>query len=158
MRRAGQFFDAVRIYDRLAREAYARERVRAGVQMDVEAARALLSAQAPAKAQEHALRALRALVDRELPPRPVMPVIGRVGEAMDDAAAAQFREQVDELLMQHGLAAEASRRPGSTPPERQGRLPAQCPACYAPLRSDEVDWLASDRAQCSYCGQVVLAT
>lgn len=156
LRRAGEFLEAVRIYDRLAQEAYSRERIRAGVQMDVEAARTLLLAQVPAKAQEHARRALRALLDRELPPRPVMPVIDRIGEAMDDAEGAQFREQVDALLAGHGLSAEELRRPSPAAPERKGQLPAQCPGCYAPLRTDEVDWLASDRAQCPYCGQVVL--
>jgi len=40
--------------------------------------------------------------------------------------------------------------------QSRGRLPAQCPTCYAPLRTDEVEWVEADRVVCTYCGSVVL--
>ncbi|HLF87830.1 MAG TPA: hypothetical protein VI451_02710 [Anaerolineales bacterium] len=30
-------------------------------------------------------------------------------------------------------------------------LPARCPACGAPITTDEVIWLGADRAECPYC-------
>ena len=40
---------------------------------------------------------------------------------------------------------------------RVGRptLPIHCPACGAPLRPDEVDWLNDSTAECGYCGSPV---
>ena len=37
------------------------------------------------------------------------------------------------------------------------RLPETCPACNAPTRSDEVDWINASRAECDYCGNVMSA-
>jgi hypothetical protein len=34
-------------------------------------------------------------------------------------------------------------------------LPAQCPYCGGPLRSDQVEWIDAQRAECGYCGGVV---
>jgi len=36
-------------------------------------------------------------------------------------------------------------------PSSQAWLPARCPACGAPLLTNEVVWFASDRAECPYC-------
>jgi tetratricopeptide (TPR) repeat protein len=44
--------------------------------------------------------------------------------------------------------------PKTTPRE----LPAQCPSCGAPVRSDEVTWVDQTSAECPYCGSVVKAT
>ncbi len=40
-------------------------------------------------------------------------------------------------------------------PTSRGQLPAQCPNCGGPLRSDEVDWVDETSAECAYCGGVV---
>ncbi len=40
-------------------------------------------------------------------------------------------------------------------PFKKPLLPAQCPACGAPLRPDEVEWLDETTAGCGYCGSPV---
>ena len=49
------------------------------------------------------------------------------------------------------LMGEARKEPAlSTTP-----LPAACPGCNAPMRSDEVDWINPHSAECDYCGTVM---
>lgn len=40
---------------------------------------------------------------------------------------------------------------------KRGALPSACPHCGAPLRSDEVDWIDGQSAECSFCSGVVQA-
>lgn len=40
-------------------------------------------------------------------------------------------------------------------PDKRPTLPTHCPACGAPLRHDEVDWLDEAIAECGYCGSPV---
>lgn len=40
-------------------------------------------------------------------------------------------------------------------PARAPKLPTYCPACGAPLRPDEVEWLNDVTAECAYCGSLV---
>jgi hypothetical protein len=53
---------------------------------------------------------------------------------------------------------------GQVKPEQAGqpsftlRLPADCPRCGAPVRSDEVEWIDVGSIVCSYCGGVILTT
>ena len=43
------------------------------------------------------------------------------------------------------------------PSSPQAALPTLCPACSAPLRSDEVEWIDAQSAACAYCGSRVRA-
>jgi len=36
-------------------------------------------------------------------------------------------------------------------------LPTHCPSCGGPLRSDEVDWIDAQNAECAFCGSPVRA-
>lgn len=157
---AGREVEAAAIYERLASRAYDRNRLRPGVQMDLEAARAWLRAERLDAAQARALHALDALLDRDRLPGLVVPIAARIADAMeaqgDPDAAAAFREQVEARLAAHEISLDETGGASGHASERRGRLPDQCPSCYAPLRTDEVTWLESDRAQCSYCGSVVL--
>ena len=134
--------------------------MRAGVQMDLEATRAWLRAENFRAAQGRALHALDALLDRGQLPRVVMPIVERIASAVEaqgrSEEAAEFRAQVDARLEAHQADLDTIGNGSGRSERRRGRLPDQCPSCYAPLRSDEVEWLESDRVQCSYCGNVVL--
>ncbi len=158
---------AASIYVRLADEAYARGRIRPGVQMDIEATRAYLAAEEFDRAQARALHALKYLMAAGKLPHRVKPAVARIAAAMaargaEDAAHA-FRQRVEALLEAYGHSwDESADVPVSDPRSRggrlRGRLPAQCPSCTAPLRSDEVEWVEDDRAMCIYCGTIVLAS
>ena len=158
---------AASIYVRLADEAYAHERIRPGVQMDIEATRAYLAAEEFERAQARALHALEYLMAAGKLPYRVKPAVERIAAAMaaqgaEDAAHA-FRQRVEALLEAYGHSwdefTDASvGDPRSRGGRLRGRLPAQCPSCTAPLRSDEVEWVDDDRAMCTYCGSTVLAS
>jgi hypothetical protein len=66
----------------------------------------------------------------------------------------RYHEQAVELRAQ-GTALLGAQVKGPPPP--QAVLPTHCPACNAPLRFDEVEWLNNQSAECAYCGSVVRA-
>ena len=158
---------AAGIYVRLADEAYARGRIRPGVQMDIEATRAYLAAEELDRAQARALHALEYLLAAGKLPHRAKPAVERVIAAMaaqgaEDAAHA-FRQRAEALLEKYGhswdkLTDVPVGDPRSRGGQLRGTLPAQCPSCHAPLRSDEVEWVGDDRATCAYCGSIVLAS
>ena len=43
--------------------------------------------------------------------------------------------------------------PGAT--QQRGKLPAVCPKCGAPVRSDEVEWVDNSSAECDFCGTII---
>ncbi|MGC9349045.1 MAG: hypothetical protein ACP5JG_12950 [Anaerolineae bacterium] len=160
-RQDGDYVGAAQIYEKLAQEAYAEERLRPGAQMDLEATRAYIEAGDYGQAQGRALHALEAFLDQQRMPRVVMPLVARISDAMISHGtreqAEAFRAKVDDLLAAHGFTVDdLSSPPAPRSSEHRGRLPNQCPSCYAPLHPDEVAWLEPDRAQCTYCGSVVL--
>lgn len=159
--------EAARIYIRLADEAYARGRLRPAVQMDLEATRACLAGQDFAGAQTRALHALERLLVAGRHPHRVKPAVERIAAAMTaqgaEDQARDFRQRVAELLAAHGHSwddlAAAPDGPAALPATAShGRLAAQCPSCYAPLRPDEVEWVEVDRARCTYCGSIILTS
>jgi hypothetical protein len=75
----------------------------------------------------------------------------------------QFGMRTIDELNDHGLKKEAdeisawlkSVLPEATSfesPSKRPVLPTHCPACGAPLRPDEVEWLDEITAGCGYCG------
>jgi len=65
------------------------------------------------------------------------------------AEAQQVSDYLDELIP--GFAAPSTEKKAS----RRPALPAHCPACGAPLRPDEVEWVDDSAAVCEYCGSPV---
>ncbi len=155
---SGKFREAAAIYDRLSQEAYARGRLRPGLHMDLEAGRAYLQAADVDQAQKRARRAVQNALQIARPGlvMPLVEGITRHLEAQGDPEAARsFREEIEALLQEQrvapgGFIGEPRRAPRKT-------LPGHCPACHAPLRPDEVEWLADDRVSCPFCGSVVVA-
>ncbi len=156
LREQGDFLAAAAIYDRLAQEALARDRQRAGLQMTLEAARSYLRGAAGDEALKRARQAAEHA--RELGRPPLVAPLARwkvryLDEHGEAERAARFRAEMEDVLGQRvgrGPAAESA-------PAAARRLPASCPACRAPLYPEEVTWLAAERATCPFCGSVVLA-
>ncbi len=48
-------------------------------------------------------------------------------------------------------------QPAAPTPVQQGHLPAQCPGCGAPVRTDEVEWVDEQSAECPFCGSILIS-
>jgi len=117
----------------------------------LEAARCYVQLDNMDRADDHGLKALRLFIQarrplkvRRLVPK-MMAVLHRKGYPDE---AAKLRQEVDALL-------------GVLPGERavqQGSLPAKCPSCGGPVRSEEVNWIDPYSAECPYCGGIVKTT
>jgi tetratricopeptide (TPR) repeat protein len=126
--------------------------------LHLEAARCYLQLEDIDRADDHGLKALQLFIQarrpgkvRRLVPR-MMAVLRRKGYHDE---AEKLHQEVDALL-------------GALPGEKailwseravqRGSLPAKCPSCGGPIRSDEVNWIDSYSAECAYCGGIVKAT
>ena len=43
----------------------------------------------------------------------------------------------------------------AAPNEKRASLPTHCPDCGAPVRTDEVEWIDTETAECVFCGSPV---
>ena len=75
--------------------------------------------------------------------------------------AREALARIAAAMREHGLAGQASAIErhyasllnGGHRSNRQ--LPTECQRCFAPVRSDEVEWIDSASAECAYCGTVL---
>lgn len=152
---AGQPADAAQLFDQLAVKAEAHGHLRRAAHLHLEAARRLLMA-GDAHAATSPARAAMQLFTQ----------IGRFGRAeaiyqriVHELRARGANAEADalerDLRSQFGEAAPMP-APGSSPPPSRSRLPAQCPQCGGPVRSDEVEWIGDHSAECLYCGSVII--
>jgi hypothetical protein len=125
---------------------------RRAANLHAQAARAFADAREPVRALEQARAALTLFLQLQMPAR-----------------AVQFFTNITHLMANQGLqsAAQALQtefgariaglpapQPASAP-ELRGRLPAACPKCGGPVRSDEVSWIDQTSAECIYCGAIL---
>ncbi len=157
----GDFAQAAHIYQQLADEALSRGLLRPGAYMELEAARAWLLGRKPLEARAPALHVLELALEAKRPPHAALRVLKQISVALSTQGAEQeaeaLDEQVDRLLSEYHLRRE-SLEPEAESSQRTGQLPARCPSCYAPLHSDEVVWLEPGRAECPYCGSIILGS
>jgi hypothetical protein len=126
--------------------------------LHLEAARCYLQLDDIDRADDHGLEALhlfiqagRPLKVRRLVPR-MMAVLHRKGHQDE---AEKLRQEVEALL---GAPSGGRAVPLGKQAVQRGSLPAKCPSCGGPLRSDEVNWIDPHSAECAYCGGIVKAT
>lgn len=67
--------------------------------------------------------------------------------------ASGHSREADEIL----ALVETTVSPPAQPTTARATLPTHCPACGAPLRPDEAEWLDKQTAECPYCGSPVRA-
>ncbi len=81
--------------------------------------------------------------------------------------AAQFKARIVQHLREKGMTEEADifeketdlpAVPFQAADRSRARLPADCPKCGAPVRSDEVEWIDATSAECGYCGVTLQTT
>ena len=126
--------------------------------LHLEAARCYLQLDDIDRADDHGLKALQLFIQarrpakvRRLVPR-MMAVLHKKGYHDE---AEKLRQEVDALL---GALPGERAIPWGERGVQRGSLPAKCPSCGGPIRSDEVNWIDSHSAECAYCGGIVKAT
>jgi len=151
---------AARLYDQLAQLAEAHALPQRAARLTIQAARAWLAAGDAAAAVQRAERGLEVAIGLGYGLRAGQIVSGLIAEMRARGyaqAADELSRDLQTQLSQAGIDAAALGQPGLPAPGR-GSLPAHCPACGAPLRPDEVDWVDATSAECPYCGTIVKAT
>jgi tetratricopeptide (TPR) repeat protein len=68
-------------------------------------------------------------------------------------AASELQAWLDKTLKDHPEAIQAA----TAPSKPSLKLPSKCPFCGATVRSDQVEWIDEETAECLYCGSAVQA-
>lgn len=126
--------------------------------LHLEAARCYLQLDDVDRADDHGLKALHLFIQAKRPGKvrrlvPRMMAVLR-GKGYYDKAE-KLRQEVDAFL---GALPGERPIPWGERAVQRGSLPAECPSCGGPIRSDEVNWVDSHSAECAYCGGIVKAT
>lgn len=150
--------EAAAILEEKAQEAEEQGMLDKAGDLHLEAARCYLQLDDVDRADDHGLTALRLFIQakrlgkvRRLVPR-MMAVLRRKGYHDE---AEKLRQEVDALL---GALPGERAIPWGKPVVQRGSLPAKCPSCGGPTRSDEINWVDPRSAECAYCGGIVKAT
>lgn len=148
LRETGSHDQAALAFEEIARRTAARNGVRAPIYF-------LRAGQAYALAGE-SLKGLALLKEG----------LGIIAKRRDWAALQRLGQRTVAELNEAGCYAEADEisvylatilpaNLATSPTESQPTLPAHCPGCGAPLRTDEVEWIDEQTAECLYCGSPV---
>lgn len=147
----GQPEKAAELFEEIAEQMEQCGRMRQAANIHAQAAHAWVNAGNEARAMNQARTALTLFSRLRMPVRLI-----------------EFRERFAQHLQERGMPAAAgnfrqemksSEPPATQPTAGSGRglLPAQCPKCGAPLRSDLVEWIDDRSAECDFCGSVILS-
>ncbi|MEW5718670.1 MAG: hypothetical protein AB1817_08605 [Chloroflexota bacterium] len=143
--------DAAQIFERLAQEGEARGFAKPAANAHAQTALAYAQAKNETAALTHARAALTQFAQLGMAQRaPTFynDIVQKLREngmmRAADALQREFGDQIKTLSAQ-GVGAAAPR----------GRLPSKCPHCAGPARSDEVEWIDAQSAECVYCGGVI---
>jgi len=148
---SGNYAEASSAYEQLARAAEARGGPRAPF-FYIQAGRARILAGQAGEGVEQLERGLALFALRGQQHKAVnvgARVIQELNARGSKREAAQVSTYLEELIPGFGTPS-----PGAAPAKRPP-LPAHCPACAAPLRPDEVEWVDEAAAVCEYCGSPV---
>jgi len=148
----GDFPGAARAFEQLARAAEARGGPRAPF-LYLQSGRACVLAGQVALGMEHLERGLGLFAARGQAGR-AFALSQRIVQELNQRGLRKEAQQIDEYArgLLPDFAASASEAPAARPP-----LPTHCPACGAPLHSDEIEWVDAVTAECAFCGSPVRA-
>ncbi len=153
LRAAGRPAESGAAFARLAQEMEAAAHPRRAANLHAQAAHAFADARAEAPALAQAQAALRLFIRFQMLER-THAFYGNITRKLQAGGLASALN-----ALQSEFAPQAGQQqplgPGETPAVARGRLPAACPQCGGPARSDEVDWIDANSAECPYCGAVI---
>ena len=151
----GRFLEAAGMFAGLAQEMQASLHPRREANLRAQAAHAYADGKDAAQSQAQARAALNLFLQygmAERTPRFYANIThkqrGYGMAAAADTLEKEFGDRIGRLPSPPPTAQVAAR----------GRLPAACPGCGAPVRSDEVSWVDAHSAECSFCGSILQTT
>jgi len=147
----GQASEAAQLLTRLLRESESRGRPRLTANLHAQAARAYAAAKDEQNALSHAQSALSQFIQLNMLPR----VPKFYANITRELQVNGMNASADALQKEFGAKAKELESQGFAAPAQHGRLPPKCPQCAAPVKSDEVDWIDRNSAECNYCGSVI---
>lgn len=155
----GQFADAAPLFAQLSELAAQRQMPARAANLSLRAARAYLEIRDVAHALPYAQRGLQALADLgnwERVQRAGARIVQALRAQGHKADADALQKQITEMMASAGLTFDPNATAAPSAAEQpRGSVPAKCPQCAGPLRSDEVEWIDNDTVECPYCGSAV---
>ena len=143
--------EAAQIFERLAQEAEQRGLQKPAANAHAQAAHAYAMAKNEKAAMTQARAALTKFIELGMAQRAPQ-FFANITQQMRDNGMAS---SADALQKEFGDQVKSFSAQASIGSAQRGHLPAKCPHCAAPARSDEVDWIDAKSAECIYCGGVI---
>lgn len=153
----GEPQQAAELFMQLAGEMQASGRPRQAANMHAQAAHAWLNAGVEERALNQASLALKLFASQGMWDRAgqfktnFMVHLRRNGS---ETSLTTVEQEYNALANTAGFNPQAATRAVIN----RGSLPAACPNCGAPLRSDTVEWIDAVSAECGFCGGTVIAS
>ncbi len=147
----GQAVEAAEMLTDLAQRLEQGGFPRRAANMHALAARAWMEAKRDTEALAQARAALSQFLQLNMPRR----AAAFYQNAIQQAQNRGMQKAADTLKQEFEAKIKALGVTAGTAPASHGRLPAKCPECAAPVRSDEVEWIDNGTAECAYCGSVI---
>jgi tetratricopeptide (TPR) repeat protein len=146
---SGQYAEAGVAFEKIATQAERRRSPRAPI-FYLRAGKAYAQANQINKAMPHLKKGLRIIVTR----RGWAP-LERFGQrTIDELNEIGFSSEANEIA-NYLQSIQPAGRATQANTNKRINLPTHCPNCGAPLRTDEVEWLDNETAECIYCGNPV---
>ena len=144
--------EAAPIFADLAQQAEALNMPRRAMHLHLQASRCYFQAHDSGAGLNHARASLQLATNLGQPER-VSNILLRL---IANLRANGFNVEAEALQKEFGAqfgTTESDSHPHIPPePETRGQLPTKCPSCNGPIRSDEVEWIDAQSAECPYCG------
>lgn len=153
----GQPQQAAELYMQLAREMQEAGRLRQAANMHAQAAHAWLDVGVQERALNQASLALRMFANQGMWERALqfkVNFLAHLHQTGGEGASTSVEGEYDSLANAAGINPQVAARAVIN----RGSLPAICPHCGVPLRSDTVDWIDAVSAECGFCGGTVVTS
>jgi len=157
LRASGQSEQAAVLFAQLAAGMENTGHPRRAANFHAQAAHTFADAKEPVRSLKHAQRALDLFLQFQMVRRiPVFyaNIIRHMRNKGLTAAASQIEKEYAARVSPFPLPQQPSQ---STQAGPHPILPASCPKCGAPVRSDEIEWIDERSAECIYCGSTLQA-